>query len=385
MSSKYRSDYLCRVRYRNTLPPLPFAPKLLTMPSLQERHAEYQSLDFEDKIPFPLQIDQSYSIPFDRSLVEYLDAMETNPEEITRAGEEIAEEDRILLTPPTDEQQSNRIKMERRPNVSWLRRVDTLGLPKPTQPRKKDAVAAAAAAAAASHNTKRPLHYTWEECQTKLLAGFQPPDVEALRHPRTKCKAKRVVPVLPNYKCDNAIYTIVNFGADPADEKRLAKRRLQSKDDADSEREGIKRLRSSAKDATDRGILRPITNPHDPDDSYLIWFLPDKEGTARLVQEKANVQEMVSDAESTVGEEPITFESVREYLYNHDNEQQYMLLRFVDDGESSRGEFNVVKSRMTASKKRAVSKQYQYRYLEEYEKPNILNVTYEQQEEEQDQ
>ena len=81
ISSKYRSDYLCRVRYRNTLPPLPFAPKLLTIPSLQERHAEYQSLSLEDKIPFPLQVDQSFSIPFDRSLVEYLDAMETNPEE----------------------------------------------------------------------------------------------------------------------------------------------------------------------------------------------------------------------------------------------------------------------------------------------------------------
>ncbi|KAG2226001.1 hypothetical protein INT45_002467, partial [Circinella minor] len=370
--SKYRSDYLCRVRYRNTLPPLPFAPKLLTIPSLQERHAEYQSLSLEDKIPFPLQVDQSYSIPFDRSLIEYLDAMETNPEEITRAGEEIAEEDKILLTPPTDEQQTSQIRMERRPNVSWLRTVETPGLltpAKPVQPRRRKDP---------QQTNKQTVNYTWNDCQSKLLMDFRAPDIESLRHPRTNCKAKRIIPVTPNFNCSNTIYTIANFGADPADEKRLAKRK-QDIDGDEYRPESIKRLRPSAKDATDRGILRPITNPHDSNDSYLIWFLPDKEGVTRLVQEKANAQELVKNAENSIGEEPVTFESVREYLYNHDNDQQYMLLRFIDDGESTKGEFNIIKSRMMVSKKRAVGKNQQM--YENYEKPNILNVTYEPNEE----
>ena len=88
---------------------------------------------------------------------------------------------------------------------------------------------------------------------------------------------------------------------------------------------------------------------------------------------------------------------MREYLYNHDNEQQYMLFQFVDDGESKRAEYTLVKSRMMASKKRAVvSLQFfnksnglillllqnkALRHLEDYDKPNILNVTYLPQEE----
>ena len=187
--------------------------------------------------------------------------------------------------------------MERRPNVSWLRTVDTPGLltpAKPVQPKRRKEP---------QQFNKRTVSYTWNDCQNKLLMDFRAADIESLRHPRTNCKAKRVVPVIPNVNCSNTIYTIANFGADPADEKRLAKRKQEDTDADEYRPEGVKRLRPSAKDATDRGILRPITNPHDSNDSYLIWFLPDKEGVTRLVQEKANAQDLVKNAENSIGEE----------------------------------------------------------------------------------
>lgn len=78
--SKFRSDYICRVRYRNVLPPVPYAPKMLSIPSLVERHIPYQSTSLVEQTPYSLVMDQSAAIPFDKALVDYLDHMESNPD-----------------------------------------------------------------------------------------------------------------------------------------------------------------------------------------------------------------------------------------------------------------------------------------------------------------
>ena len=54
---------------------------MITIPSLIERHVPYQSTSLVEQTPYSLVMDQSASIPFDKALVDYLDAMETNPEE----------------------------------------------------------------------------------------------------------------------------------------------------------------------------------------------------------------------------------------------------------------------------------------------------------------
>lgn len=54
---------------------------MLTIPSLVERHVPYESTSLVEQTPYSLIMDQSASIPFDKALVDYLDAIETNPEE----------------------------------------------------------------------------------------------------------------------------------------------------------------------------------------------------------------------------------------------------------------------------------------------------------------
>lgn len=80
-NSKFRSDFICRVRYRNQLPAIPYGPKMLTIPSLVERHVPYQTTSLVEQTPYSLTMDQSAAIPFDKSIVDYLDAYETHPEE----------------------------------------------------------------------------------------------------------------------------------------------------------------------------------------------------------------------------------------------------------------------------------------------------------------
>jgi hypothetical protein len=53
---------------------------MLSIPSLIERHIPYQSTSLVEQTPYSLVMDQSAAIPFDKALVDYLDAMETNPE-----------------------------------------------------------------------------------------------------------------------------------------------------------------------------------------------------------------------------------------------------------------------------------------------------------------
>lgn len=53
---------------------------MLSIPSLVERHIPYQSTSLVEQTPYSLVMDQSAAIPFDKALVDYLDAMETNPE-----------------------------------------------------------------------------------------------------------------------------------------------------------------------------------------------------------------------------------------------------------------------------------------------------------------
>ncbi|KAI9312616.1 RNA polymerase II-associated [Dichotomocladium elegans] len=361
-SSTYKGDFVSRIRYRNQLPPLPFPPKLLTLPALPDYNVQHQETAL-DYYPLPLHVDSKFGVQIDQPIAEYLIMMDLQPDQLLQATEEIAEEDKVFLAQPPLESDANGKNSSRRPNQNWLRRIDTLSQTFTATDKKP---AKQKTQYSGSH---KPQH-SFEERLEIVQEGFNPPDVNQLVHPRTKAKAKRIIPLVPDRTCEDTIYTIGQFVADPADEKRLGKRtagEVYGLDDA----EGLEELRPSARDATDRGIMRPITNPHDPNDSYLIWFLPDKEGTQKLVHQKKNaiigIQEPPSD-------EPITFESVREYLYSHDNTQSLMMIAPRDDA----AHYTIVKSRMTVTKKRAVSKAM--RYLENYEKPNILNVTYQDQE-----
>jgi hypothetical protein len=97
--SKFRSDYICRVRYRNALPGIPYTAKMLTIPSLMERHASYQTTSLVQQTPYSLTMDQSATIPFDKSVIDYLDAMETSPDEGEFQGwKRVSAHTHLLLT-----------------------------------------------------------------------------------------------------------------------------------------------------------------------------------------------------------------------------------------------------------------------------------------------
>ncbi|KAI8359068.1 RNA polymerase II-associated [Choanephora cucurbitarum] len=360
--SKFRSDYICRVRYRNALPPVPYPPKMITIPSLIERHVPYQSTSLVEQTPYSLVMDQSASIPFDKALVDYLDAMETNPEEVNEDIEEVAEEDRILLTEPKGDTSSTGFSA-RKHNVTWLRRSEYIAQETRGLANRREGVENKFAMSAAA---ARKRNYNTLEDQIAGVENTFKPLPSDLRHPQTKAKAKKIIPVLPDTESWENIYTIGQFSTEPADELRMAKRRaIESSPGFDAS----KRPRFSETDATDRGILRPMVNPHDPDDTYLVWFLPDSESTKRLVKQK-------EDPLGGLSEDVLTYHAVRDYEYKNDAgaNSKYLLLTMHMDDIGERALYCPIRSKMVVRKKRAQSAQFSY--LDDYEKPNVLTVTY---------
>lgn len=346
------------------LPPVPYAPKMITIPSLIERHVPYQSTSLVEQTPYSLTMDQSAAIPFDKALVDYLDAMESNPEEgeydsnehwmcsmylrkstVSRPIEEVAEEDKILLTAPTEGQGNNGM-YTRKPNVTWLRRSEYIAQETRGVSNRKEGVESKFAMSGAA--AKKRSYNTLKEQIAGVENTFKQPDISTLQHPQTKSRAKKITPLLPDMQCWENIYTIGQFSAEPADEARLQKRRMMTDYDVS------KRPRFSEMDATDRGILRPMVNPHDPEDTYLVWFLPDSESTKRLVNQKQNPMDGLS-------EDVLTYNAVCDYEYKNDagSSSKYLLISIHDDDLGEKAVYCPIRSKMVVRKKRAqVRKSY---------------------------
>ncbi|KAI9276063.1 RNA polymerase II-associated [Sporodiniella umbellata] len=353
--SKSRSDYICRVRFRNTLPPIPFAPKMLTIPSLIDRHNPYQSNSLIEQTPHSFTMDQSSSIPFDKAFIDNLDILENNADRATMVN--ISEEDKILLSAPRDGDVGAG-SASRRPNVTWLRRSEYIAHEARVIKSRKEGVENKFAR---SGESARKRNYDSIEDQVAGIENTFRPVPQDLQHPQTKSRAKKITPLLPDMACWENIYTIGQFSAEPADELRKAKRRAVAHQPGQP--------RPSALDGTDRGILRPMVNPHDSSDTYLVWFLPNSDSTSRLVQQK-------EDSTLSLSGERLTYNAVCDYEYNNDASAgtKYLLLSNHDDGEGESVVYCPIRSKMNVRKKRALSAKL--KYLDDYEKPNVLTVTY---------
>lgn len=203
---------------------------------------------------------------------------------VSRPIEEISEEDKILLTAPREGPDTSGM-YTRKPNVTWLRRSEYIAQETRGVSNRKEGVESKFAMSAASAKKR---DYSSLEDQLAGVENTFKPLPSNLQHPKTKSRAKKIIPLLPDMECWENIYTIGQFSAEPADEGRIAKRKAMGLNPS-------KRPRCSESDATDRGILRPMVNPHDPDDTYLVWFLPDNESTKRLVRQKENPMEGLSE------------------------------------------------------------------------------------------
>jgi hypothetical protein len=59
---KYAQEYLCRVKFLNPLPDLPFDPKLIEYPLPADRFYKWSSNALIDNAPYPLESEEEISL-----------------------------------------------------------------------------------------------------------------------------------------------------------------------------------------------------------------------------------------------------------------------------------------------------------------------------------
>ncbi|KAG2207391.1 hypothetical protein INT47_006866 [Mucor saturninus] len=306
MSPKSRLlfDYICRVRYRNVLPPVPFAPKILTVPSLAERPVPYRSTSLVEQRPCSLIKNQVTSISSYKTFAEFLDAMDTNPEE-----------------EPRERSDAKGINTQK-PNVTWLRRSKYITKETRGVSNRKEGVESKFAMSETSAN--RHNYSTLKEQLAGLENTFKPLPTN-LQHPQTKSRAEKIIPLLPDMECRENICTVGRM-----------------------ESNASKRCRISDLDGTESGILRPMVDPHDPEDIYLAWFLPDDKITTRLKKEKEKRMERLSD-------EPLIYNVGCDYDFkNYAGSGSKRLLISTHNGNSGeRAVYSAIANKIVVRKRKA--------------------------------
>ncbi|KAJ1922158.1 hypothetical protein H4219_000020 [Mycoemilia scoparia] len=105
---KVGSEFICRIRYHNPLPSVPFPPKLLPVPptyvnasggnikqAKAQRHYQYKHTTLDEAIPLPYYVDSELGVPIEPCL---LGAFDENQEELV--PKELDPEDQFLLSLP---------------------------------------------------------------------------------------------------------------------------------------------------------------------------------------------------------------------------------------------------------------------------------------------
>lgn len=266
------------------------------MPSIAQRHVKYETTSLIENTQYPLLIDdEEMGMPIDSALIQYLSETDGDRDGLyyhylrfaivlfplshliiirlpVRAIQNIREEDKALMVPPRDDVPTTTTGGTRRPLVTWLRRSEYIQADSRTATGKTETIESNFAYS--GRTAPQRSYETREEQLDAIERTFEPPT--HYQHPRKKhLKVKATYPIFPDASVEDNVYTIAQFTAKPSTDDR--------------------QLDQSQDDNTDRGIFRPISNPHDPSDSYLIWFLPDQASTKRLKRKAEHPEESFGD------------------------------------------------------------------------------------------
>ncbi|OZJ07020.1 hypothetical protein BZG36_00015 [Bifiguratus adelaidae] len=373
---KVGSDFLCKLRYRNDLPPLPFAPKLVKLPDLTSRFCKYEANELVESSLHQLPADEDMGMPIDQSLITWLEKAEDEAD-VDQPRTMLSEEDKMLMATPADSSANAATGLtggKGRPLVTWLRRSEYI-----SNEDSKTATGGGSVEARFGFSARKARTTTYPDTDLQLRGikeTFKTTHLSELRHPtKPHLQAVESWPVLPDFSSWSNVYTLGQFDENPAEDKdKDQERALRQKPNEEEYQAIIDKMHKQ----TEHGVLRPMTikTAKDTRENYLIWFLPDQETTERLSKRKAD--DLEADEE-----EALNFEAIRDYTYTNENYAgiQQLMLSFhekqSDDDStlpSSYVTYNIVKSRIVAKKKRAQNKRKMR--IEEVNKPTALSITH---------
>ncbi|KAJ1992926.1 hypothetical protein H4R33_000863 [Dimargaris cristalligena] len=315
-------EFLCKTRYLNPLPDLPFPPKLLAIDT-SEYHAEltrYQTTTLAQQLPFPLYADSDLGMPLDLILLGAFDSKQSP------TAYEVDPADRLLLTSPPPEGQNLR---NRTAAVTWLRRTEyisaeiTRSTSRTAQPSRSRAPISDRAAPAFDHS--RGSQISSVQRSFDAVAAQEKDDLATWVHPsKPNVHAVASLPVLPNTEAWGQTYSYCIFDTFPT-------------------------LGDSAEPTkqVEAALLRPVASSLVEQGHYISVYTPDAASSAILQKRRR-----LANPSALKDNEPLLFNHGRDFTCEKHVLDDLSQLQFslTAGGEAI---YTPVKSRLNLRKKRA--------------------------------
>ncbi|XP_024946178.1 RNA polymerase II-associated factor 1 homolog isoform X2 [Cephus cinctus] len=204
-----RSELICRVKYCNTLPDIPFDPKFITYPFESTRFIQYNPTSLERNYKYEVLTEHDLGVEIDLiNRDTYAGDLNT---QLDPADEKLLEED--ILTP----QDSKRSRHHAR-SVSWLRRTEYISTEQTRfQPQTMDKVEAKVGYSI-KKNFKEETLYMDRDSQIKAIEKtFEDNKKQIEKHySKPNVVPVEVLPVYPDFKLWKYPCAQVIFDSDPA-------------------------------------------------------------------------------------------------------------------------------------------------------------------------
>ncbi|KAG0204570.1 hypothetical protein BGX28_003541 [Mortierella sp. GBA30] len=379
--TKFGSEFLCRTRYRNTLPLPPFAPKLLALPSSSDRYIKYQSTGLTESTANELILDNQWAMPID--LVEmrenYFGEGRLHHENgaVLNPAAGLDQTDEFLLTVPIKSaagatgtgaagvngaQGLSIPNKSRLPAVSWLRRTEYISSETPTGAGKgayKDTGAKRRTLAVDNSREGQiaAIEKTFDRFVKKSVSSSSPSPplseeefLASLKHPsKPGLKAVESLPVFPDFSIWGNSYTLVTFDVDP---EMSNDRPVQVQDQGTSKQQTAQR--------SSNALIKPMHAQNDPE-TWLSYYLPDMDTAKEINQRKRTRSQRAANGlnPDEDDEEPkeMSFSLQRDYTYTTFPcpllSQLVFTFREQPESKQKAAFYNPMQSKLMLRKKRA--------------------------------
>ncbi|KAL5009065.1 hypothetical protein ScPMuIL_014646 [Solemya velum] len=312
-----RSELVCRVKYNNTLPDIPFDPKFITYPFEANRFIQYNPTSLERTYKYDLLTEHDLGVTIDL----------INPETYRIDPNAYPDpEDERLLEEDTNTLQDSKRSRHHATNVSWLRRTEYISTEYNRFTQKADK-SETKVGFKIKQNMKEEDVYKDRQSQIEAIEKtFNKAREEITRHySKPNVKPEEVLDVYPDFELWKHPFAQVIFDSDPAPKERSGPAQL---------------------DEMSQAMIRGAVD--ESGEQFVAYFLPTDETMTKRKRDAENEVEYVQD-------DDYEYMLAREYNWNVKNklsrgyEETYFMV-FREDGVY----YNELETRVRLSKRRKV-------------------------------
>lgn len=317
-----RSDLVCRVKYNNTLPDIPFDPKFITYPFESNRFYQYKPTSLERSFKYDLLTEHDLDVTIDLINPDtYKVEQNAVPD---KEDEKLLEEE---LNTPADSKRSR----HHNTNVSWLRKTEYISTEYNRFIQKSNKSESKVGFKIKQQMKEEDLYKDRESQISAIQSTFDRAKQKISKHySKPGVTPVEVLPVYPDFKLWKLPFAQVLFDSDPAADKQNQDSHIQAEE-------------------MSQAMIRGAVD--ESGEQFVAYFLPTEE---TMRKRKADFEENVE----YTPEQMYEYSLAREYNWNVKNklskgyEETYFFV-FREDGVF----YNELETRVRLNKRRKLGSQ----------------------------